>query len=270
MRPADIPFGMELKKAAGWNQTEADWRAILGFNPDGCFIAEWDGEPAGSATTTIHDGKVAWIGMVLVLPAFRGRGLGTALLKHAIAHLQSRGIPSIKLDATPAGKRVYVPLGFRDEYALERVEGIADRGSQISNLKSQISNCRVEDILALDREAFGVSREPVLRRLVRENASLCWQARDGFLLARPGANAWLIGPWVARNADAAEALLQTALDRLAGQRVFADVPVNHPARALVARHGFTTQRPLTRMWLGCNDWPGNTALTWSIADLAKG
>jgi hypothetical protein len=75
---------------------------------------------------------------------------------------------------------------------------------------------------------------------------------------------------VARSEEIAEALLCACLARLAGQKIFADVPVNHPARQIMAQHGFVTQRPLTRMWLGCNDWPGNFALTYAVADPAKG
>ena len=275
MTAADIPLGMTLKTLSHWNQTAADWRALFSYNPEGCFVAEWDGKPAGTTTTTVHDGKVGWIGMVLVHPDARGRGIGTALLEHAIAYLQGTGVPSIKLDATPAGKRVYVPLGFQDEYELERVEAMAAGGN--ADCGPQIANLNVDKILDMDREAFGVTRKPVLRRLANEFPDLCWQASDtktgnldGYLLTRPGANACFIGPWVARSAGTAESLLRACLKKLAGQRVFMDVPVNHPARALAARYGFKTQRPFTRMWLGCNDWPGNGALTCGIADPAKG
>jgi GNAT superfamily N-acetyltransferase len=279
MTPADIPFGMELKTLAGWNQTKGDWRALLRYTPEGCFVAEWEGRPVGTATTTIHDGKVAWIGMVLVHPEFRRLGIGKSLLKHCIAWLQQLGIPSIKLDATPAGKTVYVPLGFRDEYELERVEAIADCGLRVADCGIRTGAADAQTILSLDTEAFGVPRPAVLQRLLGDHPDLCWTTSApssssriplGFLLARPGANAWHLGPWVARSKETAEALLRACLARLAGQKVFADVPANHPARQLVASHGFKPQRPLTRMWLGCNEWPGNPALTYAVADPAKG
>src|SRR4051794_33231462 len=44
MTLADVPLGMRLKTAAGWNQVEADWLRMLALEPDGCFVAEWDGE----------------------------------------------------------------------------------------------------------------------------------------------------------------------------------------------------------------------------------
>ena len=56
MRVRDIPFGMELKNIAHWNQLEADWRRFLKLEPNGCFVALWNGERAGTITT-INYGK---------------------------------------------------------------------------------------------------------------------------------------------------------------------------------------------------------------------
>src|SRR5438094_512550 len=67
MTAADVPLGMELKRFAGWNQTEADWRRLLDLEPDGCFVAELDGTPSATLATCIF-GAVAWIAMVLVQP----------------------------------------------------------------------------------------------------------------------------------------------------------------------------------------------------------
>ena len=125
MTRADIPDGMRLKESAGWNQTVADWERFLQAGPDGCFVAlvdtaGVDAKVCGTATTIIYEGKFAWIGMVLVDSDFRGRGIGTGLLKKTIEYLDAKKIPSQKLDATPAGKPIYEKLGFVVEYELER------------------------------------------------------------------------------------------------------------------------------------------------------
>src|SRR6516164_8335744 len=99
MTSADIPAGMRLKEISGWNQTADDWQRFLDASHQGCFV---------------------WVGMVLVDPAHRGQGIGTALLEKAIAYLDAAGIPAIKLDATPAGKPIYQKLGFLSEYEIER------------------------------------------------------------------------------------------------------------------------------------------------------
>src|SRR5712692_11935001 len=100
MTAADIPFGMGLKEQAGWNQTEADWQRCLELEPAGCFVAELDGTPVGTTTTCIF-GPVAWVAMVLVEAAFRNRGIGTTLMRYALAFLDERGVRTVRLDATP-------------------------------------------------------------------------------------------------------------------------------------------------------------------------
>ena len=48
---ADVALGRRLCAAAGWNQTEADWRRFLDLQPDGCFVAEWEDRPVATVTT---------------------------------------------------------------------------------------------------------------------------------------------------------------------------------------------------------------------------
>ena len=84
MTVADLGLGMRLKSQAGWNQMEADWRRFLEMQPDACFVAEFDGVSLGTAVGCMF-GSVAWIAMVLVDASSRGRGIGTALMQHALA-----------------------------------------------------------------------------------------------------------------------------------------------------------------------------------------
>ena len=99
MTDADLTLGLRLSEQAHWNQTEADWQRLLDLQPDGGFVAEWDGMPVGTTMTTIF-GPVAWVSMVLVEETARGQGIGTALVRHALEFLDLRGIPTIRLDAT--------------------------------------------------------------------------------------------------------------------------------------------------------------------------
>src|SRR5881397_491095 len=84
---SDIPAAMKLKEAAGWNQTENDWRCLLGLEPHGCFAATLHDELVGTTTTTTYDDELAWIGMVLVKPERRRLGIATRLLRTALDYL---------------------------------------------------------------------------------------------------------------------------------------------------------------------------------------
>ena len=50
LQPSDLDFAQEVRKIAGWNQTDADWLRLINYEPDGCFLIECDGGPAGTAT----------------------------------------------------------------------------------------------------------------------------------------------------------------------------------------------------------------------------
>jgi GNAT superfamily N-acetyltransferase len=94
----DVGLGLRLKQENGWNQTPADWARFLALQPDGCFVAEDDGVACGTVTTCIL-GPVGWIGMMLVDKQHRSRGIGRALMTHALMFLDQRGIRTIRLDS---------------------------------------------------------------------------------------------------------------------------------------------------------------------------
>src|SRR5437660_4658919 len=98
LRPSDIPECMALKQAAGWNQTEEDWRRVLDLEPEGCFGIDCEGRLAATTTAICYGRRLAWIGMVLTDPGFRGQGLATQLMRHTLEFLDGRGLEWINLD----------------------------------------------------------------------------------------------------------------------------------------------------------------------------
>jgi predicted N-acetyltransferase YhbS len=261
MTAADIPAGMRLKDVAGWNQTEADWRRFLRSSPEGCFVAESSGEVIGTVTTIVYDGRLAWIGMVLVDPEHRGKGIGTALLERAIDYLDGKGIPCLKLDATPQGRPLYERLGFRAEYEIERCVLEREAGASIRKLGGTDS-IEFESVFKMDREVFGADRSALLRSLASEAPEYVILATEGvaaigYALGRRGSVADHLGPWVASNGAAAGEILERFLQRSGREIVFVDVvKENTWAPQLVSEKGFRLSRPLTRMYRGQNQNPG--------------
>src|ERR1051325_10661312 len=115
MTPGDIPFAMRLKAQNGWNQLDADWQRQLALEPTGSFVAELGGQPVGTACACVF-GDIAWVNFVLVDQVQRGQGIGAALMRHVLAWLDERGVPTIRLDATPLGQPVYAKLGFVGDF----------------------------------------------------------------------------------------------------------------------------------------------------------
>lgn len=253
MTAVGIPFGVRLKAQANWNQLEGDWQRLLALDPGGVFIAEFDGAPAGTLATTLL-GSVAWISMVLVDQSLRGKGIGTALLEHALKYLDGRGVPGVRLDATPMGRPLYEKLGFVGEYEVSRYEGVLPEGPAVPPVIPFRSELR-EGIIALDRRVTATDRAKLLYSLFRECPDTVRVVMDGasvsgYLCSRPGSRAVQVGPCIAGEA-AGSALLADACHRFGGQRAFIDVPVpNAAAIALVESLGLTVQRPFLRMIRG--------------------
>jgi len=286
-RVDDIGLGLELCRLAGWNQLEADWRRLLALAPDGVFIAEEDERPCGSGSTTLYGTQTAWIGMILVHPDFRKRGIGTAIMDKLIAHLRAQNIESIKLDATDLGRPVYLKLGFKDERPIHRYKGQRPPGIAASSEARPITSSDWPAIARLDRAAFDADRLELLKILSgegvtavvvpssprEENRLEACSTGDvhGYGFARKGFHASFLGPVVATDSVAARAVVETLLARLAEGEVYWDILTDNVASTELAELlGFTVARKLVRMYLGDRVNPGNVNLVYGAAGFELG
>ncbi|WP_338665587.1 GNAT family N-acetyltransferase [Pararoseomonas sp. SCSIO 73927] len=251
---------LALSREAGWNQAEADWR--LFFEGGTVFGIGGDRPVATGAVLPYREGGFAWIGMVLVTASMRGRGLGTRILRHGLALLEEAGLLPV-LDATPAGARIYRPLGFVAQLGLTRWRGPAGGEAPVGPRPAAAGD--LSAMASLDAAAFGAARPTVLRELLRRAPALGFVGDNGFVLGRDGARATQIGPLVAPDEAAALPLLQSALAQARGE-VIIDLAdrCTGLADALRAR-GFAPERPYTRMALGHAEPFGDPSRLMAVA-----
>jgi Acetyltransferase (GNAT) domain/Acetyltransferase (GNAT) family len=263
---------MALSTEAGWNQTVFDWHFMLGageargqLTPAGALVA--------SALILPYDDRIAWIAMVLTTESHRRRGLATDNLRWAIERCAARGLIA-GLDATPAGREVYAPLGFVDLWRLQRLR--ADRPAlQEPDHPHVIRPMRTDDLpaaIVLDAEAFGAARAALLAYLHGCQPGRAWIAENertgglaGFVLGRPGRATLHIGPLIARDPDVATALAARALAQGTAP-VSIDVPDEQSVlRQRLIEAGFAPLRPFTRMLRRSGAPPAAPGLTFAIA-----
>lgn len=252
---ADLADALALSAEAHWNQNAADWATMLRLGqgwglrargPDG-------GSVLAASTLVLPYAGFAWISMVLVLPGHRGQGLAARLLRHALDWLGTRGMVPV-LDATPAGRPVYLRHGFVDtwgfvRYRREATERPADDPAPGPRALEETD---WPAIAALDAPAFGADRLPLLRTLARRLPAAARvldgpQGLRGYVLGRDGREAVQLGPLLAADDAAARLLLASALAGIRGA-VYADL-CDHRNALLpwLRKQGFQAQRPFTRM-----------------------
>lgn len=262
MTDADIPQGLALCRSAGWNQLAADWELFLALSPHGCRVAVDDeGKIRGTVTTVRYADRFSWIGMVLVDPEQRRRGIGAQLLREALQILD--GETTVKLDATPAGREVYRQLDFTDEYRISRMQFNNSSSIALSGLPAlPLERRHWRAVAALDREVFGADRKPVLDYMLQQGPqfAFCCQGGNGisgYCFGRPGHDFTHIGPVVSNDSSTACRLVVAALGAAQGTPVIIDALHCAPQwLAWLKSIGFEEQRPLIRMYRGTNRYPG--------------
>ncbi|MDQ2855667.1 MAG: GNAT family N-acetyltransferase, partial [Acidobacteriota bacterium] len=255
---------------AGWNQTENDWRRLLSLQPDGCFCATIGSEVVATTTTTAYGNELAWIGMVLVDPVHRKRGIATRLMEVAIDYLSKVGVTTIKLDATVAGHPLYESLGFKDESLIERWEGIA--GTAAGDATLDLDRAMRQEVLTLDRQSFGADRSKLVEMLIADAhvRPLVTRGMDGrvtgYALARRGTAAAYVGPLMATVPAAASELLDGLVNQLSGESVYVDLNTESVGgREMLEARGLSKQRDLIRMSYGKGSLAGTSPPILAIA-----
>lgn len=273
LRAEELGDAEALVREVGWNQVTADWRIFLELGTV-YAIHNGAGRVVATAATLPHD-RFAWISMVLVTQAYRRRGLASRLMRHCIDDLIAAGRVPV-LDATPDGRHVYRALGFDDTWGFHRLALSAPAQSPRPVPAAPGLAIRPIDdavwpaICAYDTAAFGADRGALLARLrTRLPQAALYAERDGhiagLLLGRDGRTATQLGPLIAEDDTAAQALLARALDPVAGA-VYVDLADGKgDIRAALAARGFAAQRPLTRMVYRRRESFDDTARTYAVA-----
>ena len=262
MTPADVAVGLELTRAARWNQTESDWGLFLRLSPKGCRVAVMDERVVGTVATARYEDRFAWIGMVLVDVAERGQGIGSRLMAEAVDVLND--MPSIRLDATPAGHPVYQKLDFVDEYRLSRMETVVS-GAGLDLRRDPARPMTKDDLPAIavfDREVFGADRSLTLGWMFEGAPEYAWVIEErgqiiGYTFGRRGFNFEHLGPIIAHDQQTARRLVSTCLSRQAGRPFIIDASHCETGwRSWLESIGFREQRPFIRMFYRDNPYPG--------------
>ena len=253
MRRDEIALAADWAAAEGWNPGLADAACFATVDSGGFLIGELDGAPAATISCVNYDHRFAFLGFYIVRPDLRHSGYGLRIWNEAIAHATSR---VIGLDGVVAQQGNYRKSGFQLAYANIRYGGAVAAPAAPQAGIVVLRDVPFAMIEASDATVFPAPRPAFLRAWIGTSGHVGRALlRDGRLagwgVIRPCRNGRKIGPLVADNRSAAEAVLSALLAQGGGGEIFLDVPaINRDALALAESVGLAPVFETARMYTG--------------------
>jgi hypothetical protein len=179
---------------------------------------------------------------------------------------------TIKLDATPEGREVYLKLDFKDEYPLTRMH--LDQVNVDRLPVSPAIPLQKEDlpaVLEFDREVFGANRAFILEWLYNGAPELAFVVKEkekvvGYCFGRYGHHFTQIGPVISTSVERAIQVATAAMRNVVKGPLIIEMLHHTPTwTKAVENLGFVERRRLIRMFKGLNAFPGLPQQQFAIA-----
>lgn len=252
MRADEIALAADWAAAEGWNPGLSDAACFATVDSQGFLIGELDGKAAATISCVNYDDRFSFLGFYIVRPDLRVQGYGLKIWQAAITHAGAR---TIGLDGVVAQQENYKKSGFKLAYRNVRYGGhVVPATAQAQTIA--LADVPIAAVVASDATVFPAPRDNFLaawiatkdhtgRALMRDASLVAWG------VIRPCRAGFKIGPLVADDCAAAEAVFDALIAGVGGGEVFLDVPeVNREAVRLAQSRGLEPVFETARMYTG--------------------
>ncbi|MCX4559503.1 GNAT family N-acetyltransferase [Streptomyces phaeochromogenes] len=275
LTPRDLTACADLSENRGWPREEHKWGLLLTAGT-GYGIDDPDGGLVTACVVTSYGPQdrpaLAAIGMVLVAERHARQGVGRRLMRHVVAEL---GTTPVTLHATPYGRPLYEELGFKTTGRAEMVRGHFVPGDPEPEVATRAATAEdLTAILRLDEEVFGADRTHMITRLpafadqlrvAEENGRII-----GYAAAWPNLDNHVVGPLIARDTEAAKALIASLAAHVDGP-LRTDIDVRHEELlAWVKERGLAPTSFNAVMTYGIAELPGDWTRRFAPLTVAAG
>jgi len=275
---------LRLIEEAGWAYTGDEIERLIAIQPGGLLLLRSTGLRHGIIGCVYASawGRVGFIGLMLVKANHRGHGLGKALMRAAMDHLERKGTVALCLDAVIDAVGFYRRLDFSSSWQSLRF-GIdtskADLSPEVVDVVVAGAK-EVERAIELDRAHSGTDRSVLLRRLFSD--------KDSSILVVPGEKEVLafgvlrrskgcmrLGPVVAaprvEDSVTVRSIVKVAIAKSYPRMLTMNLPsYNREAVKMLVGMEAMEYPPCTRMYRGD---PGPVAMpegVWALGAAEKG
>jgi GNAT superfamily N-acetyltransferase len=250
MSREDIDLAVDWAALEGWNPGLHDEDSFYVTDPNGFFMAEVDGEPAGCISAVAYDETFGFMGFYIVRPEMRDKGIGMKLWDAAMEYMGERTIGG---DGVVAMLGKYALSGFRIEHKNARYEGV---GRASSSRLIDLADVPFAELKSYDRRFFPASRTVFLQSWIsragnHSRAVMAGGRLAGYGVIRPCRQGFKIAPLFADTPEIAEELFASLTSFAVDEPVFLDIPVcNQAAQELVVRHAMQKVFETARIYRG--------------------
>lgn len=209
LREEKIRDVVSLSSYIGWDYNREEIETI--FNA-GIVYGVWNEreELIASAAIILYEETLVSIGMVIVHPDYKGRGIGKAIMNSCMNSVSA--CTPIMLIATDEGKPLYEKLGFRAvSYVSKYICNSYNATDHCVGNDDYMMNYEegdLEEIIKIDEYAFGTNRKAFLKkRIIQSEQCIVVKGKEqkvlGYGLSVQTPENRIIGPVVAKNDEMA-------------------------------------------------------------------
>ncbi|HUU77593.1 MAG TPA: GNAT family N-acetyltransferase [candidate division Zixibacteria bacterium] len=289
----DFSSIFKLLEITGWGETEDDIRRVIN-NPDNKYILLCTPEGEAIAVTlAVKNGTLGFIGHVIVMPKFRGMGIGQEIMIEAINYLEHNGCKTIKLDAVKEAQTLYERVGFQFELNSLRFKLDLSTEEKITSYKNKrkefnqiypVHNIKEDDlsqVFELDSEIFECNRDNLLFSLFEEFPEYSFITRDtkdflvGYSFGIYKNNILIIRAGVSDSIETTVNLIDAAITTAQSMNKVDFISIGIPENSkwvvdVVKKLGFEQTSYSLRMYRGEKTTATINPAIFAIGDPAKG
>ena len=236
-----LKLALHWAKREGWNpcEIEAEAKALYALDPGAYFGVFKEEEMIAFIAAVTYDGnkRFAHIGIFIVRPEYRSRGIGKSLMNHVKSYLLLKGVESIYLNAIVNQVEWYKTFGFQVvgdnlSYRSSSRPELMGGNKKAANILHSSGDNLFEDMCKYDKACWGTDRTKFLQELLnQEKAYACIQKDQdgdkilGYGLIRPRQEGYRIGPLYSETSKDFEIVLHNLVSQISRDEcIYIDMP----------------------------------------------
>ena len=250
----EINFAVDLASKEGWNPGLNDAFAFYNTDPEGFLIGFAEGKPVACISAVSYENKFGFIGFYIVVPEYRGKGLGIKIWNAAMEKLKGQ---NIGLDGVIAQQENYKKSGFKLAYSNIRFESVSTDAKFEDRNIVDTNSLPFEMIADYDKKFSPADRTTFIKNWLKmpQSFSFAFIENDqikGYGVIRKCGTGYKVGPLFAEITGIAEKLflkLSSSVEK--NTPVYLDVPeVNSEGMKLAEKYGMKKVFGTARMYTG--------------------